>query len=659
MPVSRTEALLLAADGYRVFRTDSNTLKPRRKGWPETASCDRDVVEKDFTGADGDSVSDNIGILTGDSLFVVDVDVKDDKPGLESLKTLIADGLPEETFTVRTPSGGLHLYYDVDPTLQLAGGVNWRPGVDTRARHNYVNAPGSVRGETAYEVVKNVPRAKLPEKFIAEIKRGRPPAEPTKVDSRYQDTWAIDRAVEYIKTAEPESGPGHRHKPLVLISRQLFDYGITPDLATELIAEHWREADAFGPDDLAYQVRTIAETHEREGKFWGAVHPRMAFPQPVQLLNPDHEAPASEKRAKAAKFYSLEDCLTESLAAKDEPLVADLLDKGALSEWYGGSNTGKTFILLSVGLAIAAGEPWAGKPTAKGLVVYFALEGGMGILKRGAALAKMRADGGANLPFFLAPAPIDLRNGSAGLKQLLADVKAIETLAGERAAFIVVDTLSRALAGGDENASVDMGKLVQAFTAIQEATGAHVAIVHHTGKNETAGARGHSLMKGAVDTEIFIKREPKAKIGVIETTKQRDREIGGDFNFTIEDRPIGVNVDGDSLKSAVAIVTPARVTIEKGPALTEGEQAALDALKGIEAGAPGGRGATASEWLKAAQAQAQAAGQDPWHRQTFARTRTALRAKKIIEEHVAGLWRLKDGQESAFSVTNHPKSSHT
>ena len=38
----------------------------------------------------------------------------------------------------------------------------------------------------------------------------------------------------------------------------------------------------------------------------------------------------------------------------------------------------------------------------------------------------------------------------------------------------------------------------------RNATGAHLLIVHHTGKDETRGARGHTSLRAATDTEIEI-----------------------------------------------------------------------------------------------------------------------------------------------------------
>src|SRR3546814_1418550 len=57
---------------------------------------------------------------------------------------------------------------------------------------------------------------------------------------------------------------------------------------------------------------------------------------------------------------------------------------------------------------------------------------------------------------------------------------------------------------GDENSAQDVGAFNAAVASLQEATGACVVVVHHSGKNKAAGARGSSALLGAIDTEIEI-----------------------------------------------------------------------------------------------------------------------------------------------------------
>jgi hypothetical protein len=128
----------------------------------------------------------NVAIATGPSrLLVVDLDVPkpDDKPRpAEWNQPGIGDGMdvfvavcehaghpvPWDTYTVRTPSGGTHLYFTAPPGVQLRNtggdrgrGLGWK--VDTRAWGGHVVAAGSVVDGQAYEVVNDREPAPLPE----------------------------------------------------------------------------------------------------------------------------------------------------------------------------------------------------------------------------------------------------------------------------------------------------------------------------------------------------------------------------------------------------------------------------------------------------------------------------------------------------------------
>jgi P4 family phage/plasmid primase-like protien len=89
----------------------------------------------------------NLGVRTGlaSSLWVldVDVDVETGEPTEEWTALLAENGLPR-TFTVRTPSGGLHYYFRMPQGVEVRNdqGKVIAPGVDIRGTGGYVVAPG-------------------------------------------------------------------------------------------------------------------------------------------------------------------------------------------------------------------------------------------------------------------------------------------------------------------------------------------------------------------------------------------------------------------------------------------------------------------------------------------------------------------------------------
>jgi len=235
---------------------------------------------------------------------------------------------------------------------------------------------------------------------------------------------------------------------------------------------------------------------------------------------------------------------------------------------YGESNSGKTHVVLDQALAIAAGRTWAGKPTHQGLVVYVAAEGGPGIVRRVMAHRIFRPEH-KNLPFNLVSFPIDLMRNANDSKALIALVREAESESGQKCVMVVVDTLSRALAGGDENSSADMGAFVKRCDEIRAATGAALHVIHHAGKNTAKGARGHSLLRAAVDTEIEIEN------GAILCRKQRDMETSMDLRFDYKQVEIGQRLDATPVHSVVLDVW---ASTEFETQITPQTQKVLDAI---------------------------------------------------------------------------------
>ena len=95
----------------------------------------------------------NVAIATGCAgPVVLDVDVAHGRPGYASLNEAIRAGLvPQPMMTIRTPSGGLHLYYPAAPG-QRNGSLPDR-GLDWRAERGYVLAPPSAVHGRPYVLV--------------------------------------------------------------------------------------------------------------------------------------------------------------------------------------------------------------------------------------------------------------------------------------------------------------------------------------------------------------------------------------------------------------------------------------------------------------------------------------------------------------------------
>lgn len=252
--------------------------------------------------------------------------------------------------------------------------------------------------------------------------------------------------------------------------------------------------------------------------------------------------------AKAKTKFKIEPALAFAQRPGVTWSIKHLLPRTGLAVIYGQPGSGKSFMALDMVAAIARGVTWHGRRVRKGRVVYVAAEGAGGFASRMKAYALAHTleelDIGviADTPNFYAA----------------TDNKAIaeRVREWEGADVIVIDTLSASSAGADENTGKDMNLIVGRMNKLQAATGALVVLVHHSGKDESKGARGWSGLKAAVDVEIEVSRPDDGEPGrVARITKQKDGESGAAFGFELEMVELGFDEDGDPIRSCVVKTT--------------------------------------------------------------------------------------------------------
>lgn len=282
---------------------------------------------------------------------------------------------------------------------------------------------------------------------------------------------------------------------------------------------------------------------------------------------------------KAARFQfltpaDLGDDATEGVS----PLIKGLLDQGAMSVLFGASNVGKSFVAMDLSWHVATGMPYAGMRVAQGPVIYVAAEGGRGAKNRIRALKLKYPQHAQNRQFQLLAHSIDLLRPDADVVPLIVAIRELAEKMGAAPVLLVVDTLARAMSGGDENSSEAMGAIIKHMDALREAIKPmHLMAIHHTGKNAEKGARGHSSLRAAVDTEIEV-TEGLDGVRHIEVTKQRDLERALRLEFVLDGVVLGVDGDGDPVKSCtVRLIEQGDGEGAKGT-VTAGEQAVLDGL---------------------------------------------------------------------------------
>jgi hypothetical protein len=222
-------------------------------------------------------------------------------------------------------------------------------------------------------------------------------------------------------------------------------------------------------------------------------------------------------------------------------VVSKLLPRDALAVIYGAPNAGKSTVALDLAFAIAHGAPWRKFETRRGLAFYSAGEGRVGVDRRLCALKKQHPTlrGGSLCCDWNTP---NLREPDAVLS-LIARIRAAQSECEERCALVVVDTLARHLYGSD-NDPEHMGEFVASCDTIRRQIGCAVLIVHHSGKDSARGARGHSSLLGACDTEIEVTDGAPHWITV---TKQRDGDRLPPLAFELNAVNLGRDAAGEDI----------------------------------------------------------------------------------------------------------------
>lgn len=304
--------------------------------------------------------------------------------------------------------------------------------------------------------------------------------------------------------------------------------------------------------------------------------------------------------------------ITPKLDHRD--FVEGLLCTTTMSLVFGASGCGKSHEIVDLGLHVALKWPWRGREVDRGGVIYIAGEGGHGIQNRIAAFKKHYGIEDQDVPFAVIPSTVNLLDPNADTGTLIEIIRQAAERMGVTVVLIIVDTLSRALVGGDENSPEAMGALVANADRIREATQAHVLFVHHSGKDAGKGARGHSILRAAIDTEIQIMKDEATGLATAKVTKQRDLPTEGEWSFKLQPVELGLNHRGKPVTACVALPTDEKPTTKSKTKLSAASQIAMKALR--EALAEGGEMPPASNHIPTNRKAVKA---DLWRKFAYAR----------------------------------------
>jgi hypothetical protein len=261
-------------------------------------------------------------------------------------------------------------------------------------------------------------------------------------------------------------------------------------------------------------------------------------------------------------------------------LIEGLIPEQGIVIPYGPPKAGKTFVVLSMALHIAAHKPWMGRKVTGGGVVYVAGEGVGGLSQRIRAM-RQAYDIPARIPFWVVPRAVSFRDPKA-VAALLEAIKV--TVLDEPISLVVLDTLARAMPGVDENSAEEVGVVIAGCDELKFALGATIMPIHHAGKDMERGLRGSSAIHGALDASLQI-TSAEGRV-IVKNDNQKDAEPADPFALEMRKVELGLN-----RSSVVPFLADGAVTVERrGPGrprtATAIPVAALDAALAKHSQAP-------------------------------------------------------------------------
>ncbi len=340
-----------------------------------------------------------------------------------------------------------------------------------------------------------------------------------------------------------------RERPVVLVGSEA--HACSEDFwrlgVADVVGQHLPLGSESFAGWLASELKLVDEATVRSN--WLTLE-GSAFPLPPKANKPTVLLPRLRRseREQQVRLLGIGDLLNRP--AKPW-LVKNILGQGDLGVIVGQPGAGKSFVALSLGLAIADGRPWLERQTTRGPVVYVCGEGASGMGGRIRAALGTRAQDELDpvrCRFRLLDAIPNLLEQS-GRDPLLAALLALE----EAPAMVILDTWARVLgaAQADENSTQEASAMLSVVDEVRSLTGAATLVVHHPSK-AGENARGSTSLPGAADAIWTLRRESQ-RTARLSCTKSKDAEPFQDRLLRLEPVRIGSDEEGQPLTTLTVV----------------------------------------------------------------------------------------------------------
>ncbi len=629
----------LGEAGLAVFPVGANKKPIFTDSWKEAATTEAEKIDELWRGDPAAMPA----IACGKSnIVVVDLDCHPGQPdGVEAFADIEeAHGRIKSVPRVKTPSGGLHLYFRQPDGAPVTNSTGELPkGIDVRGVGGYVVAPGAMLPDgRKYEPLPASPRLSdalangglpTPDDWLLKLIRPpRPPREnyaPRPRDDSDDERDYIEKAMDRI--------PSDDRSDWFRIGCALHDSG--HPWAREAWDDWSRKSAKFddaeqdktwrsfgrgysGPRASIGTIIALARDNgftERKSPFVDGAPSPMARLQnggsatmdkmlPVPggadaiIVPPPLSAPSAATGAIEGVYFD-----GDAPPAPVPMLVERLLPLEGLTILAGQSGAGKSFLAIDLSVALASQGSFFGRiPEERVAVIYVAAEGRATIATRIDAAKKARgiAD---KLPIAVVKIVPDLaskKERAEFIQKLQLIAQRLEAGFGLRVGAVIIDTVIAAFTIKDENSAGELSQVCKAAAELGDAIGAATIPLVHFGKSQETGIRGSSATRGFGESVLAVLADRDETTGKCSNrrlvhSKSRVGEEGPIARFELRDVTLtsGVGEEfragcvevGENLEDADALEVTGKTG--KGRPLSAAGKAFLEAL--TEASISGGK----------------------------------------------------------------------
>lgn len=623
-------ALLLAAQGFYVFRIIPNKKKPLHHGWQKFSTRDTKIITEWWTdNLFGNELDYNIGIDCEKSgIVVIDVDCKQGKCGKDTYDELhLQYGFPDTPVAI-TASGGRHHIFrgaGIRNSQSILG-----KDIDTRGKGGFIVGPGStvvdenaVDGGNYYWRDENaVELADLPVWIGDNLLSHQEFNTPSRAKETISEDEPLDieAAIDFLKHHEPAiQGAGGDNHTFITVC-QLKEIGIGPRTACALLEEHWNPSCSppWSHSDLVIKVKSAyrsaqSATGSRSMTEFDGIEADYFEPLPPSGDDPPEKP---KKKIKTLITYSDFDPLT---IPKRQHVFGDLAYRKILTMLVAPGGEGKSTFTLTMAISAATGRDLLGiDPCGRHRVAVWNNEDDRDEqMRRVIAICQHFGIDRKELEGWLFMPANEERLRMAGRsKGVIVPEDAqmlIDQIRELKIDMVVIDPFAETHPA-QENSNEEMVAVGSIYRGVAQLGNCGVVAVHHTRKLDAASSEGHSgnldSMRGAsalggiarvvATYNTMNKKQAKAmgvedkergRYTVLETAKANLSAPGANFRvFERAQERINVTEDDPDgelvgvIKPASAVLQQSAPTLEDNSMLNDIQECVMDnglSFKGV------------------------------------------------------------------------------